>query len=155
MGPPYHVRPCLCFMLIDNIYTSNSVIWYIKRSQLEGNYSKPWRNWPGTEASGLGPLRLGRSQRHADVAQGESWTTPGRVGNAQRLWYHRGITHVDHMNHTVDHRCISTSIISIFSSLFFSSLILVYSLCLNHLNLPIYRFTYLPRLSTDLFVNPM
>ena len=32
---------------------------------------------PGTEAGGLGPLRLGRPQRHADVAQGESWATHG------------------------------------------------------------------------------
>ena len=153
MGPPYHVRPYLCFMLMDNIYISNSVIWYIRRSQLGVNYSKPWRNRRGTEASGLGPLRLGvlndtqtwlkvKAGRRLDVL--ETHNACGITG---------GITYVDHMNHTVGHRCISTSIIySIFSSLFFSSLILIYSLCLN---LPIYRFTYLPRLSTDLFVNPM
>lgn len=32
---------------------------------------------PDLETSGLGPLRLWRSQRSWDVAQGETWTIPG------------------------------------------------------------------------------
>ena len=129
MGPPYHVRPCLCFMLIDHMIYQEIPTGGKLSPDETGQALKPvaWGRCVWGVLNDTQTWLKVKAGRRLDVL--ETHNACGITG---------GITYVDHMNHTVDHRCISTSIISIFSSLFFSSLILVYSLCLN---LPIYLST--------------